>query len=153
MGRVVIFEIAAQRFGLPLESVEQALRIVEITPLPKAPAPVAGVINVHGTVIPVIDLRGRFRLPQRDRIITDQLLIANTSARRLALCVDTVSDVIEYDAADFSVASAIVPGMEYLKGIVRLADGLVLIHDLGTLLSIEEAQALDRASAAAGSDA
>jgi purine-binding chemotaxis protein CheW len=153
MGRVVIFEIDTQRFGLPLESVEQALRIVAVTPLPKAPALVLGVINVHGGIVAVIDVRGRFRLAPRAPLVTDQLLIANTSMRRLALCVDAVSDVVEYDDVDFSLAATIVPGMEYLKGIVRLADGLVLIHDLGSLLSLEEALALDRAHAEASADA
>jgi purine-binding chemotaxis protein CheW len=153
MERVVIFEIDAQRFGLPLERVEQALRVVAITPLPHAPILVSGVIDVRGSVVPVIDVRSRFGLRSRAPLISDQLLIANTSTRRLALCVDSVSDVSAYHAEDFSAAAEVVAGMEYLKGIVRLADGLVLIHDLDTLLSLEEARALDRACAEASGDA
>lgn len=147
MGRVVIFEVDAQRFGLALDSVEQAVRSVAVTPLPKAPAVVAGIIDVHGSIIPVIDLRYRFLLPQRAPLITDQLLIASTALRRLALCIDSVSDVMEYGDEDFNAIDTVVPGMEFLKGIVRLADGLVLIHDLDTLLSLEEAQMLDEACA------
>jgi purine-binding chemotaxis protein CheW len=145
MESVVIFEVAAQRFGLPLERVERAVRIVEITPLPRAPAVVAGVIDVRGSVIPVIDVRQRFRLPQRASLLTDQLLVVDTAARRLALWVDTVSGVVDYRAQDFVAAEAVVPGMEYLRGIARLADGLVLIQDLEQLLSLAEERALAEA--------
>jgi purine-binding chemotaxis protein CheW len=145
MGSVVIFEVAAQRFGLPLASVEQAVRVVEITPLPNAPAVVAGVIDVHGAIVPVIDMRRRFGLPQRPLNLSDQFLIANSSARKLALCVDAVGAVVEYRSEDFTIAAAMVPGMESLQGIAKLADGLVFIHDLERLLSLEETTALAEA--------
>lgn len=145
MGSAVIFEVATQRFGLPLDRVEQAVRIVEITPLPKAPTVVVGVINLRGSVVPVVDLRRRFTLPQRDSQLSDQLLIVNTSIRRLALWVDAASGVVEYDEADFAGADTVVPGMQYLRGIVRLADGLVLIQDLEQLLTLDEERVLDEA--------
>lgn len=142
MESVVIFEVAAQRFGLPLDRVEQAVRIVEITPLPRAPAVVAGVINVRGSVIPVIDVRHRFHLPQRSSRLTDQLLVVDTPVRRLALWVDAVHGVVDYSAQDFIAVQAIVPGMEFLRGIARLDDGLVLIQDLEQLLTLAEEHAL-----------
>lgn len=145
MGSAVIFEVATQRFGLALGSVERAVRIVDITPLPKAPSVVIGLINVRGSVVPVVDLRRRFQLPQRASRLADQLLIATTSRRRLALWVDAVSGVLEYREEDFASADAVLPGMEYLQGIVRLADGLVLIHDLEQLLTLDEERVLDEA--------
>jgi len=145
MESVVVFEVAKQRFGLPLDRVEQALRIVEITPLPRAPAVVAGVINVRGSVIPVMDVRRRFQLPQRASRLADQLLVVDTPLRRLALWVDTVSGVVNYGAQDFIAAEAVVPGMEYLRGIARLADGLVLIQDIEQLLTQAEEHALAEA--------
>lgn len=145
MGSVVVFEVAARRFGLPLDRVEQAVRIVEITPLPQAPAVVAGVVNVRGSVVPVIDMRSRFRLPQRDSLLSDQLLLVDSSRRRLALWVDAVEGVAAYDERDFTGADAVVPGMEHLQGIARLADGLVLIQDLERLLTLDEERALAEA--------
>lgn len=145
MGSLVVFEVAGQRFGLPLERVEQAVRIVEITPLPKAPAVVAGIINVRGSVLPVIDVRRRFRLPARASQLSDQLLIVDSTLRRLALWVDAVDDVAVYDAADFTGVDAVVPGMEFLQGIARLPDGLVLIQDLERLLTQDEERTLGEA--------
>ena len=145
MESVVIFEVAAQRFGLPLERVEQALRIVEITPLPRAPAVVSGVINVRGAVLPVVDLRHRFHLPQRPSRLSDQLLVVDSPARRLALRVDAVHGVVDYPTRDFTAAETVVPGMEFLRGIARLADGLVLIQDLEQLLTLAEERELAEA--------
>jgi purine-binding chemotaxis protein CheW len=142
MESVVIFEVASQRFGLPLDRVEQAVRIVEITPLPRAPAVVVGVINVRGSVLPVVDVRRRFDLPLRPSRLTDQLLVVDTPLRRLALWVDAVHGVVNYSPAEFSAAAALVPGMEYLRGIARLADGLVLIQDLEQLLTLAEEREL-----------
>lgn len=145
MESVVVFEVAARRFGLPLDRVEQAVRIVAITPLPGAPAVVAGVVNIRGSVIPVIDVRRRFDLPQRASRLADQLLVVDTPVRRLALWVDTVGGVVNYRAQDFVAAAAVVPGMEYLRGIARLPDGLVLIQDIEQLLTLAEEHALAEA--------
>ncbi len=64
------------RYALPLTSVEQVVRAVEVTPLPDAPDIIMGVINVHGRVVPVVDIRRRFRLPARALSAGDQLVIA-----------------------------------------------------------------------------
>ena len=61
------------------------------------------------------------------------------------MLVDMVTGGVECNERDFVTAEAVVPGMEYVKGIVKLAHGIVLIHDLDTFLSLEEQQSLDEA--------
>jgi len=63
---VVVFELAGQKYALQLSAVQLVVRAVEITPLPKAPACVAGIINFQGRVVPVFNLRQRFQLPERE---------------------------------------------------------------------------------------
>jgi purine-binding chemotaxis protein CheW len=121
------------------------VRVVEVTPLPQAPDIVLGVVNVQGRVIPVVNPRRRFRLPERDIALSDQLVIAHTTRRPVALVVDAVTGVLEYSGREAVGARDIVPGMEYVEGVVKLADGLVLIHDLDRFLSLDEVTALDRA--------
>jgi purine-binding chemotaxis protein CheW len=146
MGLVVVFQVESRRFGLPLEAVERVVRAVEITALPRAPAVVLGVINVQGHIVPVVDVRARLHLPLRSGIgLADQLLIARTQTRVLALIVDGTTTVAEYSAADFTGAAAIVPGLEYLSGVVVLPDGILLVQDLDRFLSLQETQALDEA--------
>jgi len=144
-GKLVAFAIERQRYALYLSAVEQIVRAVEITSLPKAPEIVAGVINLHGRVIPVLNIRRRFRLPEREISSSDQFIIARTSKRTVALCADDVSGVIECPEQEVESSREILPHMEYVEGVVKLDDGIVLIHDLDTFLSLEEEKKLDKA--------
>lgn len=143
--RVVTFALDALRYALYLSVVERVVRAVEITPLPKAPEIVVGVINVQGRIIPMVNVRKRFRLPERNVTLNDQFIIAHTSKRAVALVVDTVHGVAEYGEDMLTPAEEIVAGLEYVDGIVRLRDGMVLIHNLESFLSLEEQRSLDRA--------
>lgn len=131
--------------ALPLPAVERSYRAVAVTPLPDAPAKVMGIVNVHGIVHPVIDLRHCFRLPPRQLSPADHLVIGHTSRRSVALVVDSVGGVVECSSANIAAAETILPGMEYVSGVVRLQDGMLLIHDLDRFLSLEEERLLDRA--------
>lgn len=141
----MVFALDDRRYGLPLSVVERVVRMVDVTPLPQAPEIVLGVVNVQGRVVPVLNLRRRFRLPERDLAFTDQLVIARTARRRVALAVDAATGVLEYATRQAVGARDIVPGIEYVEGVVKLADGLVLIHDLDEFLSLDEETVLDRA--------
>lgn len=141
--QLVIFILNEQRYALSLSAIGRILRMVEITPLPKAPEIVLGVINMQGQVLPVVDIRRRFRLPEQEVNLHDLLIIAHTSKRTVALVVDTVSGIIERSEQEVIAAEKIIPGMEYVEGVAKLEDGMILIHDLDTFLSLEEEKALD----------
>lgn len=135
---LIVFSLDRQRYALPLHAVERVVRMVAITPLPKAPDIVLGVVNVQGRVIPVINMRRRFRLPEREIALTDQLVVAHTALRPVALAADAVLDVIAYPAQSLIAAEDVLPNIEYVEGVVKLADGLILIHDLNKFLSLDE---------------
>ena len=141
----VVFTLDEQRYALHLPAVERIVRVVEVTPLPKAPEIVLGVVNVQGQITPVINIRKRFRLPEREMNLSDQLIIAHTSRRTVALVADAVSGVIERSEQEVIAAEKVLPGIEYVEGVVKLEDGMILIHDLNKFLSLEEEQALDNA--------
>jgi purine-binding chemotaxis protein CheW len=143
--QLVLFVIDEQRVALVLSLVERAVRVVDVTPLPAAPQSVLGIVNVRGEVIPVYDLRRRFRLPEREINLSDQLMIAKTSRHRVALLVDAVDGVLEVTKEEIASAEQILPEMEYVHGVLKLQDGLVLIHDLEQFLSDEEERTLDEA--------
>ena len=142
---LVLFRLDEQRYALHLPAVERVVRAVEVTPLPKAPEIVLGVINAHGQVIPVVDVRKRFRLPEREMELDDHIMIARTPKRLLALPVDSVEGVVAYPEEQVVVSEKIVPGMEYVEGVLKLPDGLILIHNLEKFLSLKEEKALDSA--------
>lgn len=148
MESVTVFTLGEQRFGLPLGSVERVLRAVAVTPLPNAPAVVRGVIDVHGRVIPVVDLHARFGLPAREIALEDRLLVVSTPTRKVVLLVEQVAGVVEIDAGDIVAAEFVAPGTEHLRAVARLPDGILLIQDLDVLLSLDEERLLDDALAA-----
>ena len=143
-GRLLALMLDEQRYGLDLAAVEEVVRAVAVTPLPDAPDIVTGIVNVRGRVVPVVDIRRRFGLPVRTATLADQLIVATTARRSVAFVVDAVTDVLEWAERDVVAADAIVPGLGYLQGVAKLADGMVLIHDLDSLLSLDERQSLDR---------
>ena len=143
--RLVVFELEQRRYALSLETVERVIRIVAVTPLPKAPEIVLGAINLQGRLIAVMNVRARFRLPDRSLALSDQLIIARTRNRPVALLVDAVAGVFEYPESQVVAAQALVPGTDYVAGVVRLSDGMLLIHDPDRFLSLDEEQRLDEA--------
>ncbi len=92
---LVVFILDDQRYALRLPAVERVLPMVGVTPLPKAPSIALGMINLHGQVIPVVDIRRRFGLPPRDFALSARLLIARTARRALAVRVHEVLGVRE----------------------------------------------------------
>src|SRR5204862_2893560 len=119
-----------------LSAVERIVRMVEITPLPQAPPIILGVINVQGQIVPVVNARRRFRLPDREITLEDHLLIARTSRRPVALVADVVVGVVQSLGAQMIEADKVLPGLDYMEGVQKLPDGRVVIHDLDSFLSL-----------------
>ena len=143
--QLVVFRLDERRYALLLAAVERVVRAVDVTPLPKAPAIVLGAIDVHGRVLPVLNVRRRFLMPDRDISPADWFLVAQTARHTVVLVVDESDGVIERPRAEIIMSTRIVPGLEPFPGVVRLDDGLALIHDLERFLSLDEARALDDA--------
>ena len=141
--QLVVFSLDECYYALDLSVVERTERMVEVTPLPQAPEIVVGVIDVRGRIVPVLNIRKRFRLPERPLALTDQLLMARTAGRAIAFAVDAVLGVVECSGQEIIEPVSVLPGIEYVKGVVRLADGMVFIHDLEGFLSLEEEHALE----------
>jgi len=143
--KLVTFSLDDRAFALYVSAVQRIIRVVEVTALPKAPEIVVGIINLQGQVIPVFDIRMRFHLPAREVQLNDELIIADTAKRTVALLVDSVNDVIEIPEEKIIAAGQILPGLEYVEGVVKTEDGMVLIHDLEQFLSLQEEKALHEA--------
>lgn len=139
---LAVFILDEQRYALYLSVVERVVRVVEITPLPKAPDIILGVVNVQGRIIPVVDIRKRFHLAEREINLSDHLIIAHTSRRAIALVADTVTGVLELSDDEIIGKEEILSDLEYVEGVVKLEDGMILIHDLEKFLSLEEEKAI-----------
>lgn len=142
---VVAFVIDSQCYALPLGCVQRVLPMPAVAPLPDAPAIARGVINLHGTILPVIDLRIRLGLPLREHGIEGHLLIARAARRALALPVDEALGLRELPADSVAQPIDVLPGLHRVAGIASQPDGVLFIYDLDTLLSLDEEARLDEA--------
>lgn len=143
--QLTVFRLDEQRYALPLTSVQRVVRAAELTLLPNAPGIILGIIDVGGSVLPVINLRRRFDLPEREISTDDYFLIARMERRTVVLPIDRAEGVIDVATAEIVNPGQITPGVKQFCGVAKLADGLVLIHDLENFLSLEEEQMLDEA--------
>jgi purine-binding chemotaxis protein CheW len=154
--QIVTFQVGQEEFGLDIGVITEALRPLKITPLPHMPRFIEGVINLRGTIIPVVDLRKRFGLtniqndPRKIRMIITRgaLLGGNGNAQDLlGLVVDTVREVLHIPVRDIGAApEAATSGQaDFIAGVAKVADRLVIILDIGRVLSGEERAALAEA--------
>ena len=141
---VVAFTAGGVRYAVELAATERALRMPALSALPGAPPPVVGALNLHGSVVPVVDLArepGRSPRPYAPDV---HLLVVRTPRRRLAIAADEVQGVLRLDPSQVSSTAAVVDGMPGVQGIAALPDGgLLFIRDLEALLSAEQERRLD----------
>jgi purine-binding chemotaxis protein CheW len=167
---LLVFALDDRLYALRLAQVDRVIRAVDATPLPQAPEVVMGAVNFQGKIIPLLDARRRFGLARREPGIDDQFIIANTNTigpstvgastigvatgrRTVAVVVDAVKDVVQRAEHEITAAEKFLRPLNYVDGVVELADGLVLIHDLDRFFSIEEEGALQAALTAEGGHA
>jgi purine-binding chemotaxis protein CheW len=123
----VIFRAAGQTWALPASSVAQVLRMAAPAPVPDAPAHVRGVLNVHGRLVAVIDVRARLGAGSRPPSPHDRLLLVEDGERLVALEVDEVLDVRALDASALEPAPA-AGSSPLVSGALRVDDGVVLVQ-------------------------
>ncbi|MEM1485249.1 chemotaxis protein CheW [Oscillospiraceae bacterium PP1C4] len=140
-GMFLTFWTDRQLFGIPIADVVQIVGVQEITPIPDSPVYSKGVINLRGAIIPVVDMRLRFRkaeIPYNERTC---IIVANISENAVGFIVDAVEEVVHIN--DDQIApppklSSRESSSSYLTGIGKLDHTIVLLLDTGIILSEEE---------------
>ena len=148
----LVFSEGSQRFGLNMSDVERVEKATYIEKLPQAPEFVKGVLNYHGELVPVIELRKIFKLKDREDELTDLIVITRTKKRLLGIWVENVEGVVEKTETEVEDAQRLFLGLDYVKGIFKYADGTVLINDPDKLLNSKEILKLQKALAGKNND-
>ncbi len=131
--QLLTFSIQEQEYAVNVENVVQVVRMVGVTHAPKAPAYVEGLMNLHGQVIPVVNLTRLFNLPERALDLDTQLLVASAKAHTAAFIVDRVSEVLMLSQEQLERPTDVMQALAYLYGVGKVDDRLVLILDLDAL--------------------
>lgn len=142
---VLIVQLDDLRIGLSADVVHQIIAAAAIAPLPSGPSVVEGVLNVHGALVPVLDMRARFGLRAIPLDPDQHFVIADAGARRVALRVDRALHMASLGVETFEPADRVAPGVAHVSALVKAPDGVVLIHDLEQFLSLDEVRTLDDA--------
>lgn len=142
---LLVFTLGEQRLAVSAERVKEIVRAVALAALPKAPPVIEGVINYRGEVLPVLDIRQRFSFPPTSLRPDQRFIIAFAGARGVVLRVDQVTELLTVPESAIETGVSALPGVEYVSGVARLPDGLIVIHDLERFLSLDEVRQVDAA--------
>ncbi len=142
--QLVTFKIAEEEFGVDILKVQEIIRMMPITKVPNAPAFVEGVINLRGKVIPVIDMRKRFGMVAAEHDSHTRIEVMNLQGQIVGFVVDAVCEVLRIKESTIEPPPAVVAGIgsEYMRGVGKLQDRLLILLDLDKLLSETELEAL-----------
>lgn len=147
--QIVVCQLGEERYGLDIAKVYEIIRHQPITAIPGAPAAVEGIINLRGRIIPVVDLRTRFRMARAEPTRATRIVVAETAGTRVGLIVDAVSEVLNVPADAVEPAESVVTGADAaaLRGIAKLEGALVILLALEGLMLGDEAATLAAAAA------
>lgn len=130
------FALNDQEFGIEILRVQEIKNFTRVTPIPNMPECIKGVMNLRGTVVPIVDLRRKFNMPFAEYNQFTVIIVVNVGARIMGLVVDAVSDVL--NVGDESIEGAPDLGSidtSFIKGLAKSSDRLVTLLDIEQLLS------------------
>lgn len=138
--QLVSFMLDDVEYGTDILAVHEILRMPDITRLPNTPSYIRGVINLRGNVIPVVDVRERFGLSKAKITDLTRIIVVEIGEKLVGLLVDNVYQVVRMPDRNIDPPSDLIEGVseEYIKGIGRLKDRLIIILNLGNILFSEE---------------
>lgn len=138
--QLVVFGLGKEEYGVDIIEVQEIVRLQEITQVPNAPDFVEGIINLRGKVIPLIDLRKRFGFAAGEHSADTRIIVISISDSLVGIIVDSVSEVLRLNDEDMEPPPRIVAGIgrEYIKGVGKIGDRLIILLDLDRILNAEE---------------
>ena len=138
----LIFILDKEKYAVSVSAVERICSVVNITPLPEVPDILHGIIKMKGLIVPVINVRKRLGMPDKETELSDHLIIVRTKKLILALLVDEVTGLMELDIKDIEKKDSIFPGLKYIEGVVKSSPGIIIVHNIDEFLSPEEEEKL-----------
>jgi len=149
--QLVSFRLAREEYGIEITKVQEIILLGQITRVPQTPDFIKGLINLRSTVIPVVDLRLRFGLAAEESTDETRIMVVNVGGKTLGVIVDAVSEVLRVSQEQIVPPPPTVVGVghEYLTGLVKLDNRLLILLNIDKILDQDEAAAVDAAMAVA----
>ncbi len=149
--QLVSFEVGDEEYAVPILSVQEINRMMQITRVPQSPEFVEGVINLRGKIIPVIDLRKRFGLTELENSDDVRIIVVEVANRVIGFTVDRVNEVLRISSSIVEPPPSMVCGIDtdYVQGVGKLDDRLLILLHLEKLFSAAEIAEIDQGLKAA----
>ncbi len=142
--QLVTFRLGEEEYAFDILCVREINRMMEITRVPRAPAFIEGVVNLRGNVIPIIDLRKRFGLPEQAPDKATRIIVTEVDRRVVGFIVDTVVEVLRIPAEKVEPPADIAGiDAEYIRGVGKIEDRLLILLDVDRVLTRQEKQILE----------
>ena len=134
------FTLNGQEFGVEILRVQEIRNFSQVTPIPNMPTCIRGVMNLRGTVVPMVDLRHKFHMPEIEYTQFTVIIVVNLGAKVAGLVVDAVSDVLNLQDQSIQPAPDFGTGVntQFIHGLAKSGDNLVTLLDIDQLLCLEE---------------
>ena len=147
--QLVSFKLSDETYGIEITKIREIILVGAITRVPETPHYIKGLINLRGSVIPVIDLRARFSLCESELTQDSRIMVLNVGRRTIGIVVDSVNEVLRVSQDQISPAPPTVAslGNQYMTGLVRLEEQLLILLDVDRLFGEEATTAMDAAVA------
>ncbi|MDQ6943982.1 MAG: chemotaxis protein CheW [Candidatus Eremiobacteraeota bacterium] len=149
--QVVSFKLGSEEYGVDIAQVQEINRMVAVTHVPRAPQFMEGVINLRGQLIPIIDLRARFGMQRAEHTKNTRIVVTEIGAKRVGMVVDSVSEVLRLPVDQIEDAPEMLTGVdtEYIRGVGKIEDRLIILLDLARIISGAEKRELEATDAEA----
>ena len=138
--QLVVFELATEHYGVDIGAVQSIIKMEPVTVVPRAPEFVEGVINLRGTVLPVLDLRLRFGLAAEETTKDTRIVVVEIDGTEVGMVVNAVSEVLMVGDEEIEPPSPVVTTVDsaFITGIAKVSNRLIILLDLTKVLSTEE---------------
>jgi purine-binding chemotaxis protein CheW len=136
--QLVIFKLGREEYGISILQVQEIKRMTDITRVPHTPEYIKGVMNLRGSVLPVIDLKKRLNLPQQECTDDTRIIIVKIEDIAVGMIVDAVSEVMAITQENIESPEVVVSGVaaEYLSGVGKMENRLLILLNLEAIIGI-----------------
>ena len=135
-GKYLTFVLGEEQYGVEIVRVREILGVLPITPMPQTPHYVKGVINLRGKVIPVLDTRTKFGMPERENTAETCIIVVDVGGRSVGLLVDTVKEVMDIAENQIEDPPHFGAGVDtaFVRGLGKVGDQVKILLDIDRVL-------------------